>query len=278
MLMQAPWLANFDQALRVQCGQSGWIQAFSQLLSARRVINAQGLPLALVAQTELPAGEPYEAFIYRTGRVPTRENMHDFFNALMWLHLPRAKARLNALQAAAIARHGVGGQRGALRDFCTLLDESGLLLIAPPDMAALLRQRAWTALCVDARSRWQSEVALLPFGHALLEKLCNPYKAITAQVMIWEASAVPVRNIHALFQAKMLEKPHEYCAILDQMLFEALQATESLQPARLVPLPVLGIPGWWPGNEAPAFYCDKKVFRPLPISSLATQAAAASAA
>ncbi|VVE59910.1 membrane protein [Pandoraea pnomenusa] len=28
------------------------------------------------------------------------------------------------------------------------------------------------------------------------------------------------------------------------------------------PLPVLGIPGWWPENEAPDFYRDTVVFRP----------------
>jgi hypothetical protein len=28
------------------------------------------------------------------------------------------------------------------------------------------------------------------------------------------------------------------------------------------PLPVLGIPGWWPANEDPRFYGDKTVFRP----------------
>ena len=28
------------------------------------------------------------------------------------------------------------------------------------------------------------------------------------------------------------------------------------------PLPVLGVPGWWPANESPAFYADATVFRP----------------
>ena len=28
------------------------------------------------------------------------------------------------------------------------------------------------------------------------------------------------------------------------------------------PLQVLGVPGWWPANEAPAFYADKQIFRP----------------
>ena len=29
-----------------------------------------------------------------------------------------------------------------------------------------------------------------------------------------------------------------------------------------VPLPVLGIPGWWPENENVSFYDDAQVFRP----------------
>jgi Protein of unknown function (DUF3025) len=29
-------------------------------------------------------------------------------------------------------------------------------------------------------------------------------------------------------------------------------------------LPVLGIPGWWAGQEDPEFYTDKQVFRPCP--------------
>ena len=36
-----------------------------------------------------------------------------------------------------------------------------------------------------------------------------------------------------------------------------------LSPRLLLPLPVLGIPGWWPANENPGFYADTAVFRPL---------------
>ena len=34
-------------------------------------------------------------------------------------------------------------------------------------------------------------------------------------------------------------------------------------PAKpFLPLPVLGVPGWWPANENPGFYDDADVFRP----------------
>ena len=35
-----------------------------------------------------------------------------------------------------------------------------------------------------------------------------------------------------------------------------------LTPHDLMPLPVLGIPGWWAQNENPDFYSDPVVFRP----------------
>ena len=41
------------------------------------------------------------------GRVETRpDNLHDFFNALIWLAFPRSKARINAMHAAEIPREG----------------------------------------------------------------------------------------------------------------------------------------------------------------------------
>ena len=181
-----------------------------------------------VAQTSLPAGEAYEAFIARTGSVPTRDNLHDFFNGLVWLTQPAIKRRLNRLQAAEIARAGVGAQRGALRDALTLFDENGALLDAPAVLLAALRARDWPALFITQRARWV-EARLLIVGHALLEKLATaPRKSLTAHVLL----ADPL----ALDAAGWAAKP-------------------------FAPLPVLGVPGWWPGNDDPAFYADSAVFR-----------------
>ena len=38
-------------------------------------------------------------------------------------------------------------------------------------------------------------------------------------------------------------------------------AERSLTPLDFTPLPVLGVPGWWPGQDG-AFYADASVFRP----------------
>ena len=45
-------------------------------------------PVRFVPHESRPRGEAYEAFIARTGCVPTRDNLHDLFNALVWLTFP----------------------------------------------------------------------------------------------------------------------------------------------------------------------------------------------
>jgi hypothetical protein len=188
-----------------------------------------------VDQSELPAGEPYEAFIARTGRVPTRDNLHDLFNGLMWLSYPLAKRRLNTLQASQIELLGATGPRGALRDAMTVFDENAALLQAPTELIDALRLRDWQALFVERRALWESARVIL-FGHALLEKLMRPRKAITAHVWVVDT-------------------------INDPTLAASL-TPERLGARNFLPLPVLGIPGWWAANDDPAFYDDADVFRP----------------
>ena len=53
--------------------------------------------------------------------------------------------------------------------------------------------------------------------------------------------------------------------LMEQMLetgtVPCLTAAE-LATKPFTPLPVLGVPGWWPANQDPAFYDDATVFRP----------------
>ncbi|MGJ7493762.1 DUF3025 domain-containing protein [Variovorax sp. RT4R15] len=189
----------------------------------------------------MPPGEAYEAFIHRTGTVPTRDNLHDFFNGLVWLRFPQAKRRLNALQAAEIARVGIGATRGPLRDALTLFDENGAVLDAPPALWQALIARDWQRLFVTERSLWQ-QARLLVFGHALLEKLIAPRKAATAHVLLAPDAAKSI-------------------AADDAAITAALDAAH-LSTKPFVTLPVLGIPGWWAANQNFCFYDDSDVFRP----------------
>lgn len=200
-----------------------------------------------VPQAALPAGSAYEAHIHATRSVPTRDNLHDFFNGLIWLHFPQTKRRLNALQAGEIARSGTGATRGPLRDALTLFDENGALLDAPPALWAALMARDWQRLFVTERALWR-EARLLVFGHALLEKLTSPRKPATAHVLLLQA--------HAAAPGRALD-----LVSVDAALAAALDA-DWLASKPFVPLPVLGTPGWWLPNETFSFYDDIDVFRP----------------
>ena len=93
-----------------------------------------------------PGGEAYEAFIFRTGCVPTRDNLHDLFNGLVWLRFRASKRQLNALHAQQIESAGVGRTRGPLRDALTLFDENAALLQAPEVLPKRCGARDWRGL------------------------------------------------------------------------------------------------------------------------------------
>jgi hypothetical protein len=202
-----------------------------------RPIRLQHGDLRFVPQTELPEGEAYEAFIHRTACVPTRENLHDLLNGLVWLHWPALKAGLNAAHIDALARSGgVQAQRGPLRDALTVVDENAALLRAPPELCEALAQRDWQRLFVDLRPLW-AQASLELIGHALLEKLMQPRKPICAHVLLM---------------------PHGP----DRASLDAALDPQWLAGKPFLPLPVLGVPGWWADNETPSFYADTGVFRP----------------
>lgn len=190
-------------------------------------LNAAGpAPVRFVPQSQLPPGEAYESFIFRTRTCPTRENAHDFFNGLAWLEFPQLKSGLNELQAFEIARCGVGAVRGPVRDAITILDENGAFLDAPQPLWDALLAREWRRLFVELRPLW-AQARLVVFGHAMLEKLLAPRKDLTAHV--WWGPRV--------FTAERLaRKP-------------------------FAPLPLMGIPGWCESNENFSFYDDSLVFR-----------------
>ena len=241
-----------DRGPRVPGTVPPWLQPFDRIASPVRAAWQGGAPVPdalnrmpgaavrFVPHSALPADTAYEQFIFDTGTVPTRDNLHDFFNGLVWLRYPQAKRRLNALQARAIAETGVGAVRGPLRDAITLFDENGAVLFAPEPLRKALAARDWRRLFVELRPLWQ-QAQLVLFGHALLEKLESPRKPITAHV--YQAQ-------HAI----------DFVANVDAWLADALDPVH-LATKPFLPLPVLGVPGWWPENENFCFYDDSLVFR-----------------
>ncbi|MEQ1803945.1 MAG: DUF3025 domain-containing protein [Burkholderiaceae bacterium] len=221
---QQPWFAPYRELGRAVASDVAAGASVAHALNAPRSVAAPRF-----VEPQAQGSEAYETFVARTSCVPTRDNAHDFFNGLVWLRFTALKRRLNLLHANQIEQHGVAAVRGAVRDRLTLFDENGALWVGPDALVRALRLHDWPALFVDQRVAWR-DAQLTVVGHALLEKLVQPRKALTAHVWLGDAE----------------------------------RTSDSPDPASapFAPLPVLGVPGWWPGNEDPSFYADTAVFRP----------------
>jgi len=244
----------WDSVCSMDAGGAGFIDAFNANAARLGLVNHRGLPIRFVPQDALPAGTAYEAFIGATGGVPTRDNLHDFFNGLVWQTFPLIKRELNALQAAQIAQAGVGKSRGPARDAATLFDENAALLIVRDCDAGCalvegLRAHQWHDVLYTRRAEFANNAQVWLFGHALMEKLVAPRKAITAHTRVLFAG-------DAWFALSWQERRDW----IDMTLAGSL-AAEGLTTAGFTPLQVLGVPGWWPQQDE-AFYLDETVFRP----------------
>jgi hypothetical protein len=250
-----PWYDSVRPAFERLGEGAGTIAAFNSAAAQCGLRNAGGLPLRFVPQEALPEGRAYEEFIGATGCVPTRPNLHDFFNALVWLTFPRIKRQLNALQSAQIALAGVGKSRGPARDAATIFDEnSALLVVRDSDeghaLVDALRGHRWQEAFCQRRAAFGPQAQVWLFGHALMEKLVAPRKAITAHTRVVVAG-------DDYFDSA----PAARRAWIDTQVAAEL-ALGDFNTAGFTPLQVLGVPGWWGGQDQ-AFYADTSVFRPI---------------
>lgn len=182
----------------------------------------------------------YEMTIAASGEIPTRDNAHDFFNALQWLAFPQTKRAINE----AHLRHAVTiGRRPVARDVLTMIDESGVLVAsADHELLALLREFKWRELFVERRAGVMANMRFALIGHGLMEKSLAPFIGLTGKAILLN--------------------------IADDESLDAAAARWIADDSHLVssrmlsPLPLLGIPGWDARNEAPAFYDNVAYFRP----------------
>lgn len=175
--------------------------------------------------------------MYETGGVETRpDNLHDFFNALIWLAFPRAKARINAMHAAEIPREG--GQRGRLRDLLTVFDEGGVVVECDdPALISLLENMRWKELFWEQRERVCKAMRFTLFGHAALEKAAEPWPGIACKALVVRPGADLDHAVHVWLGA----------------------LRPGASPRDLTPVPVFGYPGWVAQDAG--FYDDTRYFR-----------------
>lgn len=237
--LQHPGYACIQNAAERICTWSQWPDAAAYYLQLSMQAPVQFVGVEVSA---------YEDHIAETGQVPTRySNWHDLLNALIWHRYPRSKTALNRLHQLAKQQRILDSQRGRRRDAATLFDESGAIVCsADPELLQLIRQMDWPALFLQHRACFGGRLQVHLFGHGLLDQLRNPFLGLTAHALLLELPPDVANDPQALDAAVA-------SAITERMA--------QWTPAELAPLPILGIPGWWPGNEAPAFYQNEQYFR-----------------
>jgi hypothetical protein len=218
------------------------------LNSQVEVQSGSGQRIVFVAPPDDGLG--YETRIWRYGQVATRPgNWHDFFNALVWLTFPRAKAALNAGHAAAVESHA---GRGRDRDAMTHFDECGIVVVSSdPGLLTLLSDFRWKAFFWERRADLGQTLRCVVFGHATYESLLRPFRGLTAKALLYEMSP-------DWFSRPLASQ----LADIDQRLAGELAAGGHRDARALHPLPLMGLPGITADSESPAYYDDDWQFRP----------------
>jgi hypothetical protein len=231
-------------------GFRDWPEVADLNLVAERldIRNASGLALRFETQDVKCGQFDYEAGIHAHGRVPTRRHSwHDFFNAMVWLAWPSAKAALNALQARTLASASAG-RRGACSDAATLFDESGVVLVGDDaELPRLLAERRWREAFWMRREAWRG-IRVYVVGHSLLEKHLARQPGITGKCLYVQAMAP--------------ESAHAVPGWLDAQVANAWTQGKVSTPAQIFPMPLQGVPGFDPANTDAAYYANTAIFRP----------------
>ncbi|MBH0097039.1 DUF3025 domain-containing protein [Psychrobacter sp. NZS113] len=233
-----------------------------ELPTTKPAHNNQAHTLKFVSQNALPEGEAYESFIATTGNIPTRDNLHDLFNGSIWLTFPKTKALLNYYHMLEIAAQGINASRGRVRDTITVFDENGTVLVtSDASIGEALVDFDWQASLVAPRPKWDdpqqptshAQAAVYIFGHALLEQLVYPRKPLCAHSIV-------INVAQEFFTLSLAERMNCLDEKVAQYMDELL-SKDDVTPRQLAPLPILGVPHFWPDNTDSSFYDDNHVFR-----------------
>lgn len=227
----------------------GALAGLQALADGCGVVNARGDRLVLV-ETVPGGAAAYERAVMDHAALAVRaDTWHDRFNVASWCLFPKAKAALNAAHVADLAG-ATSGERSRLRDALTLFDEDGAVVaVADPRIEDAIRGFRWREAFIDRRAAVEARAMCVPFGHALMEKLLDPFLGLTAKALF-----VPVPED---FPARSWSAR---LACLDEALSRMIGALRT--PRDLAPLPILGWPGWHPDNADAVFYDNVQYFRP----------------
>ena len=227
---------------------------------AGRVVNAQGLRIRFVPPAprskDFQAGFEPRAFL--KGEVQLRPlDWHDLFNALVWITFPTTKAVINARHYESLSGESVSGaqtgNRPPARDALTLFDEDGMVILSSDaGLLELVREFRWKELFWIRREQVRKRMRFFLFGHALYHKALSPFVGMTGKAVLL---SVP----DAFAQLPLNSQIAETDRLLAAHVWDRTRMSHGRE---LAPLPVLGVPGWWGGNEQESFYENTDYFRP----------------
>lgn len=206
-------------------------------------LRIEGIHFVSQCQKSADFADGYEPRIYLQGEVQTRDqSWHDFFNALVWQQFPQSKKIINQLQYQLQKQRYPDKRRLQAENMLTLFDENGAVVISENlQLLELIRQQRWHELFWEQREAVRQQLQVIIFGHGLYEKLLQPYIGITAKALLFN---------HQAFKS--------FDALLEKFITDN---NEGLEPKMLSPLPILGVPDWWPENKKEVFYANKAYFR-----------------
>jgi hypothetical protein len=180
----------------------------------------------------------YEGRVIDRGEVPTRlDDWHDLFNALAFVHFPRAKRALHARQYGIIKSRltpssvRLPNARTREQDALSLFDEGGICVAAPPSLADALHEADDDTL---RRELARGAVRVVPFGHALYEHMVARLPVPLGTLVVVPLSGEVIASDALLAQldlalARQLDDPR---------LFQLPSAARGNSlPALLTPLP-----------------------------------------
>jgi hypothetical protein len=192
--------------------------------------------------------------------------------------------------------------RGPAQDALTLFDEGGVIVASCDDeLLGLLRGWRWKELFWSNRTRLQGRMCFYLFGHALYEKALRPFIGRVEawsrgpvlrgcdggdaheptispdalqptpgshlppqrQALLRRPSATGRGILLKTEPALLAQPPREQLAVLDSQVAATISKSGNLTaPRELAVVPVLGVPGWCPGNEQESYYDNTDYFRP----------------
>jgi len=187
----------------------------------------------------------FDRLLARTSSIPTRMgSFHDLLGALIWLHFPALKTAIHRVQ---LAGHPL--ERGPGENAATHLDESGVLVLSTePSIFEALSALKWAEVFWERRAELKQTTRFLVFGHGLLDSLRDPHPRLMGKALFAQVAADRLGLADSDFRV-----------FIDGALARGLPGFLN-EPARLQPLPVLGVPGW-SASQSRNYYEDERYFR-----------------